>query len=58
MAMFTAYKALGEKIEDYPNTYDYYHNEITLPFHTKLSDEDVEYVCESLRESVREIRGF
>ena len=56
MPMMTAYKALGWDIKDFPNTYDYYHNLITLPFHTKLTDEDVEYVCETLKEIVNEIR--
>ena len=57
MPMMTAYKALGWDIKDFPNTYDYYHNLITLPLHTLLSDEDVEYICEILREVVNEIRG-
>ena len=55
LPMMTAYKALGFDIADYPNTYDYYHNLITLPFHTKLTDEDVEYVCECLREVVKAV---
>ena len=55
MPMMTAYMALGWKIEDFPNTYDYYHNLITLPLHTLLSDEDVEYVCEVLKETVKEV---
>jgi len=50
LPMMTAYKELGWDIKDFPNSYDYYHNLITLPLHTKLSDEDVEYVCEVLRE--------
>lgn len=50
MPMMTAYKNLGWKIEDFPNTYAYYENLITLPLHTKLSDEDVEYVCKCLRD--------
>ncbi len=52
MPMMTAYKALGWNIKDFPNTYDYYHNLVTLPLHTLLSDEDVDYVCESLRDVV------
>ena len=50
MPMMTAYKNLGWRIEDFPNTYAYYENLITLPLHTKLSDEDVEYVCKCLRD--------
>jgi dTDP-4-amino-4,6-dideoxygalactose transaminase len=48
LPMFTAYKNLGFDIDDYPNAYMQYANEITLPLHTLLSDEDVRYVCESL----------
>lgn len=44
LPMMTAYKALGFDIADYPNAYNQYRNEITLPLHTRLSDEDVEYV--------------
>ena len=57
LPMMTAYKAYGWKIEDFPNAYDYYHNLITLPLHTKLSDEDVEYVAECFKDVVKEIRG-
>ena len=42
----TAYKAMGWDIKDFPNAYAYYENLITLPLHTKLSDEDVEYVIQ------------
>ena len=44
LPMMTAYKNLGFDIADYPNAYNQYHNEITLPLHTLLSDEDIEYV--------------
>ena len=53
LPMMTAYKAYGWKIEDFPNAYDYYRNLITLPLHTKLSDEDVEYVVEHYCEVVK-----
>lgn len=52
MPMMTAYKALGWDVRDFPNTYDYYHNLITLPLHTRLTDEDVNYVCETLKDVV------
>ena len=55
LPMMTAYKALGWDINDFPNTFDYYHNLITLPLHTKLSDEDVEYVCEVLEETTHTV---
>ena len=44
LPMMTAYKNLGFDIANYPNAYNQYHNEITLPLHTSLTDEDVEYV--------------
>lgn len=52
LPMMTAYKEFGWNIEDFPNAYAYYENLISLPLHTKLSDEDVEYVCEAYREVV------
>ena len=55
MPMMTAYRTYGWDIMDFPNAYDYYHNLITLPFHTKLSDEDVVYVCDNLKEVLKEI---
>jgi dTDP-4-amino-4,6-dideoxygalactose transaminase len=54
LPMMTAYKTLGWDIKDFPNAYELYKNEITLPLHTKLTDEDVEYVCEVFEEVVRE----
>lgn len=53
LPMMTAYQALGWNIKDFPNAYDYYKNLITLPLHTLLSDEDVEFVCETLRKVLR-----
>lgn len=44
LPMHTAYKALGFDIKDYPNAYNMYKNEITLPLHTLLTDEMVEYI--------------
>lgn len=54
LPMMTAYKTLGFDIEDYPNAYKHYANEITLPLHTKLSDEDVAYVIENFTEILKE----
>jgi dTDP-4-amino-4,6-dideoxygalactose transaminase len=48
LPMFTAYKNMGFDIKDYPNAFNMYKNEITLPLHTLLSDDDVEYVVECL----------
>ena len=47
LPMMTAYKALGFDIKDYPNAFEQYHNEITLPLHTRLTDDDVEYILEN-----------
>ena len=52
LPMMTAYKTLGWDIKDFPNAYDYYHNLISLPLHTKLSDEDVEYVIKNFENIV------
>lgn len=54
LPMMTAYKALGWDIKDFPNAYHYYENLITLPLHTKLTDDDVAYVVENFREVVKE----
>ena len=54
LPMMTAYKELGWDIKDFPNAFEYYENLITLPLHTKLSDEDVEYVIENYKEVVKE----
>lgn len=53
LPMMTAYKAMGWNIKDFPNAYAYYENLITLPLHTKLSDEMVEYVVECFMSAVR-----
>ena len=47
LPMHTAYRNLGFSIENYPNAYQMYHNEVTLPLHTCLTDEQVEYVLDS-----------
>lgn len=54
LPMMTAYKKMGWDIKDFPNANAYYENLITLPLHTKLSDEDVEYVIENFRDVVEE----
>ena len=55
LPMMTAYKALGFDIKDFPNAYHLFENEITLPLHTKLTDEDVEYVIASFKEVLHEV---
>ncbi len=54
LPMMTAYREMSGGIERYPNSYDYYRNLITLPLHTKLTDDDVEYVCEMLKEVIKQ----
>lgn len=56
LPMHTAYKKLGFDIKDYPNAYRNFENEITLPLHTCLTDDEVNYVIESFCEIVREYR--
>ncbi len=53
LPMHTAYKELGYDIKDFPNAYNHYKNEITLPLHTLLTDEEVEYTIEKLSEIIR-----
>lgn len=55
LPLLTAYKNLGFRMEDYPNAYKQFENEITLPLHTLLSDADVEYVVEKFVECVKEV---
>ena len=52
LPMLTAYKNLGFKIEDFPCAYEMYKNEITLPLHTKLTDEQIEYVIENFNNAL------
>lgn len=53
LPLLTAYKAQGFDINDYPNAYDMYQNAITLPLHTRLTDEDVAYIIDNFTELIR-----
>lgn len=53
LPMMTAYKALGFDIKNYPNAFHLFENEITLPLHTKLTDEEVEYVINSFIDIIK-----
>ncbi|WP_455962612.1 DegT/DnrJ/EryC1/StrS family aminotransferase [Bacteroides bouchesdurhonensis] len=55
LPMMTAYKNLGFDIADYPNAYNQFVNEVTLPLHTKLTDEDVEYVISNFVDIIKAI---
>ena len=57
LPLLTAYKNLGFDIENYPNAYNYYVKEITLPLHTRLSDEDVAVIVSNFKEIVEEVVG-
>ena len=52
LPMMTAYKALGFDIKDFPNAYRQFENEVTLPLHTRLADEQVEYVVSNFKEII------
>lgn len=54
LPMMTAYKNLGFTIVDYPNAYQRFANEITLPLHTKLTDEEVDYIIKKYTEIVKQ----
>ena len=55
LPMFTAYKQLGFDIANYPNAYDFFANEITLPLHTLLTDDEVGYVVEQYKEIISRV---
>ena len=55
LPMMTAYKALGFDIKNYPNAYNLFVNEVTLPLHTRLTDDDVEYVISNYVDIVKNL---
>jgi dTDP-4-amino-4,6-dideoxygalactose transaminase len=55
LPMMTAYKNLGFDMKDYPNAFDMYKNEITLPLHTLLSDGDVAYICDGPKAAMSDV---
>ena len=57
LPMHTAYRNLGFSIDDYPEAYAMYENEITLPLHTLLTDEAVDYVVETFKDVLAEVRA-
>ena len=54
LPMHTAYKKLGFDIKDFPNAYEQFANEITLPLHTCLTDEEVKYIIDSYVKVLKE----
>ena len=55
LPMLTAYKNLGYRIEDFPNAFDMYRNEITLPLYSGLTDEEVFYIIDSFKKCIWDI---
>ena len=55
LPMNTDYKKLGFDISDYPNAYALYENEITLPLHTCLTDEEIDYIIDNYKKIVTEV---
>lgn len=55
LPMMTAYRNLGFDIQNFPNAYHMFENEITLPLHTCLTDEQVDYIIETYRKIVKEL---
>lgn len=55
LPMMTAYKTMGFDIKDYPNAYNQYRNEVSLPLHTRLTDDDVNYVIDNFKEILTEL---
>ena len=55
LPMHTAYKNLGFDIKDYPNAYNMFVNEVTLPLHTLLTDDDVDYIIMNFKEVIKEL---
>lgn len=53
LPMMTAYRNMSFFIEDYPNAYQQYQNEITLPLHTKLTEEDIVYIIETVKKQIQ-----
>jgi len=56
LPLLTAYKNLGFNIKDYPNAYDYYKNEITLPLYSKLTDGEVDYIIKNFIGILRSVK--
>ena len=53
LPMHSAYKKLGFDIKDFPNAYNFYKNEVTLPLHTRLTNEQVDYVIDCIKKVLK-----
>ena len=56
LPMLTAYKNLGYDIKDFPNAFNYYKNEITLPLYSKMTDAELKYVVDIIKEVLKEYK--
>ena len=54
LPMMTAYKSMGYNISDFPNAYNMYKNEITLPLYSKMTDDEAAYVIECFKKAIAE----
>lgn len=55
LPMMTAYRNMGFDIKDFPNAYAHFANEITLPLHTRLTDEEIDYIIEQFTDTIRHL---
>ena len=56
LPMLTAYKNMGFDIADYPNAFNAYKNEITLPLYSRLTDEEIDYILEVAKDVLKEYK--
>ena len=54
LPMMTAYKSMGYNIADFPNAYNMYKNEITLPLYSKMTDDEAMYVMDCFKKAIQE----
>ena len=57
LPMFSAYRAIGFNVEDFPNSINQYCNEISLPLHTRLTTDEVEYIVKTVEKIMACIVG-
>ena len=54
LPMHTAYKNMGFRIENYPNAYEMFENEVTLPLNSKMTEDDAYYVAETIKRILKD----
>lgn len=57
LPMMTGYRNLGWDIKDFPNSFAYYENLVSIPLHTLLTDSDIDHVCNAMRDVIKEFRN-